>query len=182
MSQSSKQYGLCECGCGGKTPRITRNRRDGLRTGDPLPFIPGHRIKREYIVDEASGCWIWQGAPNVVSGHGQTKHNGKRIPSHRWYYEQKNGPVPNGMVLDHLCFNTRCVNPEHLEVVSRGENTSRYIRSGEYKRSLSPDDIPKIRKLLAEGEYFQKDIAFMFNVSQATISGIKNGKIWYWVE
>lgn len=45
--------------------------------------------------------------------------------AHRRAYEQSVGPVPDGMELDHLCRNARCVNPDHLEPVTREENMRR---------------------------------------------------------
>lgn len=45
----------------------------------------------------------------------------------RWYYEQVRGPIPAGLHLDHLCRNTMCVNPDHLEPVTQRVNTLRGI-------------------------------------------------------
>ena len=75
------------------------------------------------------GCWIWT-ASTTDQGYGHFyigKVNGvKRTKAvHRIAYESEVGPVPNGMTLDHLCRNRACVNPAHLEPVSRGENVLR---------------------------------------------------------
>lgn len=48
-----------------------------------------------------------------------------KLYSHRFAYEQLVGPIPTGMTIDHLCKVTSCCNPEHLEVVTKGENSRR---------------------------------------------------------
>lgn len=74
------------------------------------------------IVD---GCWEWQGF--LHSGYGHIKVHGKVILAHRVSYELHRGLIPTGMEIDHLCRNRRCVNPDHLEVVTRRENWQRGI-------------------------------------------------------
>jgi hypothetical protein len=50
----------------------------------------------------------------------------KEIPVHRWMYEYFNGPIPDGLEIDHLCKTKRCVNPDHLEPVTHAVNMARY--------------------------------------------------------
>lgn len=72
----------------------------------------------------ANGCWNWTSSISV-SGYGV--FGMKRIASgaHRFAYEDAYEPIPAGKTIDHKCRNRRCVNPEHLEVVSIGENLRR---------------------------------------------------------
>ena len=49
----------------------------------------------------------------------------KEVNAHRACYELKRGKVPDGLVLDHLCRVRRCLNPDHLEPVTRSENVRR---------------------------------------------------------
>lgn len=65
------------------------------------------------------GAW-----PNL-NGYYRLTLNGKRVYAHRWTWEQANGPVPAGLVLDHLCRNRWCCNPAHLEPVTNAENILR---------------------------------------------------------
>lgn len=74
-------------------------------------------------VGRTEGCWEWIGGRS--NGYGSFWDGYRTLPAHRWLYEQENGPVAEGLVLDHLCRNRVCVNPEHLEEVTTGENTRR---------------------------------------------------------
>lgn len=75
-------------------------------------------------VFKTPGCWLWLGCVNS-NGYGAFAAVRRQIPAHRYAYEVKVGPIPEGMTLDHLCRIRRCVNPDHLDVVTRGENTLR---------------------------------------------------------
>lgn len=69
-------------------------------------------------------CWIWTGTI-AAQGYGRTHFRNKKIPAHRAAWELVNGPIPEGLVIDHLCRNPPCVNPAHLEPVTNGENVRR---------------------------------------------------------
>jgi hypothetical protein len=72
-------------------------------------------------IDPITGCHEWQGFRDT-RGYGRTRLMGKRQLVHRIVWEHKNGPVPEGLELDHLCRNTRCCNPEHLRAVTSTVN------------------------------------------------------------
>lgn len=68
------------------------------------------------------GCLEWVGQRGEV-GYGRFYAVGKRwVLAHRWAYERWVGPIPDGLVIDHLCRNTACVEPSHLEPVTTWEN------------------------------------------------------------
>lgn len=99
------------------------------RGPDPLP--PLVRLMRRVRVDEDSGCWLWQGAIGKKSGYGRIRVGSriddsvKTLQTHRLSYELHVGPIPEGLDLDHLCRVRHCLNPEHLEPVSRRVNAYR---------------------------------------------------------
>ena len=101
-------------------------------TGNQLGKVlrPAYRRFLEKTAPADNGCIEWTGGLNGV-GYGQfyrgrtsLDETGKGY-AHRWSYEFFVGPIPEGMHLDHLCRNTKCVNPEHLEPVTIRENLMR---------------------------------------------------------
>ena len=79
------------------------------------------------------GCWRWLGA-KTGNGYGQVCVSGRSWLVHRFLYEQECGVIPEGMQIDHLCRTRHCVNPEHLEVVTPGENLRRGDAGGWQRR------------------------------------------------
>ena len=75
-------------------------------------------------VDEVGECWEWQGARRD-HGYGHLQVDGRWVGAHRLAYELTIGPIPDGLVLDHLCRNPPCVRPDHLEAVRQRENLAR---------------------------------------------------------
>ena len=77
------------------------------------------------VQEVESGCWEWSAAV-VNKGYGKfNERKGRAVYAHRWCYEFMVGPIPDGLQLDHLCRNTICVNPDHLDPVTNRVNTLR---------------------------------------------------------
>lgn len=89
----------------------------------PRPAI--ERFRERFV--KVDGCWEWTGAKQAY-GYGRFGlggRGGKVVLAHRFAYEQYVGPIPDGMTIDHLCRNTSCVNPGHMEPVTREVNARR---------------------------------------------------------
>lgn len=73
-----------------------------------------------------NGCWEWRGARNP-KGYGNIRVDsyGPAKSAHRVAYAEMVGPIPGGLEIDHLCRNRACINPQHLEAVTRTTNIRR---------------------------------------------------------
>lgn len=80
-----------------------------------------------FWVKKTDTCWIWQG--NVTTaGYGRTSIGGQGdVGAHRVAWTIENGEIPDGKVIDHICHNTLCVNPSHLNAVTHKENLENYL-------------------------------------------------------
>ncbi len=95
----------------------------------------GERLLSKIEIDEI-GCWVWKGArfKKKYGDYAQIRMGGrldsKNKRAHVVSYEHFVGKVPEGMELDHICQNTLCINPAHLEPVAHKENCKRRKDSG----------------------------------------------------
>ena len=86
-------------------------------------MIP-ERIAKKFTRPSDTECWVWTASGNH-GGYGYVSFNGRQQVAHRVLYQILVGPIPEGLTLDHLCRNRRCVNPAHLDPVSNRENILR---------------------------------------------------------
>lgn len=98
-------------------------------TGRPIGagIVPDAvRFERHYVPEPNSGCWLWTGSV-MNSGYGNfTTYVKDERSAHRFSYKQHVGPIADDLTIDHICCNKLCVNPEHLRLMTRGQNTKRY--------------------------------------------------------
>lgn len=125
---SSVNKHLCECGCKKRTKTC-------VRTGKPTRFLAGHYFRDKiawipiegihYAIDPKRGCWLWLGCTGRGYAQAQDPSDGRMKSMHVVMWKRKHGPVPRGMVLDHVCRISICINEKHCEPVTMKTNQRR---------------------------------------------------------
>ena len=107
----------CGCGCGSW---VAKNFKKGHGRRRPI------RIRFMDKVAKTDTCWLWTGAVSA-GGYGRIGEasSSRTLQAHRVAYELFVGRIPEGLHIDHLCSERRCVRPDHLEAVTQAENNLR---------------------------------------------------------
>ncbi len=85
------------------------------------------KVNKDGPLFRGTHCWLWLGR-RARDGYGQFGFYTKGLKlfsAHRYLYEALRGPIPVGLSADHLCRNTSCVNPDHIEIVDIRSNILR---------------------------------------------------------
>ena len=128
------------------------------------------RAGADYSVNKQTGCWEWN-RRLINGGYGVKRYKGKFYLAHRLYYERGHGSIPDGLEIDHLCRNRKCVNPTHLEAVTKSINQRRGLKSR--IREQQAKEIKQIGSSMK-----QRDVAKKFGVSQRLIWNILHQLTW----
>lgn len=94
--------------------------------GDPLGGLSRYRDPKTSFAKRTEwqgDCLVWTGAIHRT-GYGLIWVEGRHYHAHRYAWEQVNGPIPDGIHVDHTCFNKACCNIEHLRLANRSQNGS----------------------------------------------------------
>lgn len=136
-----------------------------------------------YFVDEDTGCWVWTGGISSQTGYGMVyvgrrtgRSKGKRPggmgSAHRASWEATNGPIPDDLHIDHLCGVRSCINPEHLELVTNGENTRR--------GALAKLSWPIVREIRATPRSVSdRELGRRYGVSHSRIGAVRRRTSWW---
>jgi hypothetical protein len=119
-------YDLLWCGHRLKQQDARPKRRRCRECGGNEKLRAAYHLRRfmSKVERTEDHCWTWRG--HIFSnGYGGFIADGRQSLAHRLSYEHFVGPIPDGLVLDHLCRNRACVRPDHLQPVAMRENLLR---------------------------------------------------------
>lgn len=148
------------------------------------------RLLSHIKVNDASGCWEWQGSKRHGYGRiivGSRKDGTRKSKSaHRVSYELFCGEIPDGFDVCHKCDNPCCVNPDHLFVGTRQDNVNDREAKGRNKppkgtkngrAKLTESDVLEIREKRRSGAFFY-ELAEEYGVCKKTIQDAVSGRNW----
>jgi hypothetical protein len=145
-----------------------------------------YRLLSRRIVDENSGCWLWQGSKDS-SGYGSINVRGKIVSSHRHSYQEFVGPIPDSMQVLHRCDTPACFNPDHLFLGTHAENMRDRERKGRAGHKRGADRLfaklndEKVRNIRADDRPYS-EIMKEYGISHGLVSMVKTRKMWKHVE
>jgi hypothetical protein len=130
--------------------------------------------------DNPSACWNWLGARSQPGGYGNLSFNGRPWSAHRLAYKLANPEWDERLHVLHKCDNPACCNPSHLFLGTDADNIADKVAKGRNRdrRKLTEQQVKEIR---ASTELIAS-LALKFGVTQSTISMVRTGKSWRWVQ
>lgn len=138
-------FPTCEKPCMYRVKGLCHAHYMQARSGKPLvpigqrtstdPDVVIARLMRKAVVDEATGCWVWQGYVGT-HGYGTVRSGGKSYQAHRLSYLLLVGELPDGSVVHHKCNVKMCINPEHLQAVTPHENVAEAFERSVYRKRI----------------------------------------------
>ena len=85
-------------------------------------------------VEKTPGCWTWKGSTDG-KGYAQIRVNDRIVLAHRLSFEWVHGSIPDGMFIDHICHNRKCVRPDHCRLATNAENQMNLLGARSHSKS-----------------------------------------------
>jgi hypothetical protein len=145
------------------------------------------RVNKNGPPHQALGeCWQWEGCLDS-KGYAVLSIRGKQTMAYRFSWEIHCGSIPDGLCACHHCDNPRCVNPAHLFIGTKADNTADCVRKNrhakgekQFKSRLTEDHVREIRRLFRKRSTTvgRAALAKRFGVAKITITRVVHGDNW----
>ena len=149
---------------------------------------PDWRTRYWSRVTKTSSCWNWTGS-TINTGYGVLFVQGRLRTAHRLSWELHHGPIPEGLCVLHRCDNRTCVNPSHLFLGTKKQNTQDMLSKGRHGhgeehskktrrgkgQKLTTHQQEQIAVLLSQGKH-QREVASIVGCSQYLVWAVSNNK------
>jgi hypothetical protein len=171
-----------QSGASTPSPALTSPTYVEVEMADRTPIIAAIFWSKVDIPADQAGCWRWTQTTNE-NGYGRFWNDGGWRAAHRFAYRLVKGPIPDGLQVRHMCHNRLCCNPEHLDIGTAKDNAQDAIDAGRFTRG-SANGNAKVNDTIAAYIRLNPDkltgrqLAEKFGVSPATVSGVRNMRIW----
>lgn len=176
----------CKCDCGEE--RNIRSQDIRIGHAKSCGCIQNHKSLKDAFKSRTflrnGDCTEWIGAL-TGSGYGVIKFRSKNYLTHRIAYQIEYGKIPNGKLIRHLCHNSRCCNPKHLEVGNTQDNSNDCVAAGRQNKGaevntakLKKYQVLQIRASTIKKEKSITQLAEEYGVSKTHIGRIINRKSW----
>lgn len=139
------------------------------RPGESL-WKKAHRA--DYLIDVDTGCWVWQ--KGTIRGYPMGSGSTGTSRVHRAYYERAHGPIPPGHDIHHLCGNTRCINPAHLQAAHERDHDVEHALTA---NGYDFDFIRQVRSDRRAGMTI-RSICRKYDLTYSTVQYWVNGASW----
>ncbi len=150
-------------------------------TKEAAPVAENFERHIAYITE--SGCHLWTASLNN-KGYGSFRLKKRTKLAHRVAWEQRNGPIPDGLYVCHKCDTPSCVNPDHMFLGTPADNMRDAANKGRipygeahHNAKLNDQNVRAIREMRSAG-MTQSAIGARIGVSQTVVGDVLAGSIW----
>lgn len=141
---------------------------------------PLHRFVAKVVVAENEDpCWLWDGAVGS-DDYGKFRSGNSMSSAHRYAYELFKGPIPEDLCVLHRCDTPLCVNPTHLFLGTKADNSADMMRKERHQhsaRKLSREQVRDLKRQLRDGVP-KTELARRFDICRSTVQDIASGDAW----